>query len=253
MDYSISGLAKLAGVSARTLRHYDAIGLLSPRRMEMNGYRAYGPEEVARLQQILLYREMGVPLENIRGILRSPGYDALGALEKHLAALHERKAQLETLIHNVEKTIQAEKGETAMSDREKFEGFKKNLIDENERKFGAEARKKFGDAQVNVSNAKVMGMTQEKYDQVQELSSRLNETLKHAMAQGDPKGELAQKAAALHREWLGHFWNFYSKEAHVALAQSYVDDPRFQAYYDAITPGAAVFLRDAIVVYCSQD
>ncbi|HSK69844.1 MAG TPA: MerR family transcriptional regulator [Candidatus Limnocylindria bacterium] len=253
MDYTVSGLARLAGVSARTLRYYDAIGLLSPRREAGNGYRLYGPDEVSRLQQILLYREMGMPLEDVRSLVSAPGYDSRAALEKHLQGLRGKRDQLETLIRSVEKTIAASKGEITMTDKERFEGFKKGLIEENESKYGTEVRAKFGDSAVDASNAKLMGVSQEEYARIQDLSARLNERIRQAMEQGDPAGPLAQEAAALHREWLGFYWDFYSKEAHAALAQAYVDDPRFRKYYEDVAPGCAEFLRDAIVVYCGQD
>lgn len=137
-----------------------------------------------------------------------------------------------------------------MSDKEKFEGFKKQLIEDNESKYGKEIREKFGDTAVDASNSKLMEMTQEQYDKSAELSCRINETLKRAFEQGDPAGELAQQACELHKEWLGYFWNFYSKEAHLGLAQSYVDDPRFRKYYDSIAEGCAEFLYEALKIYC---
>jgi hypothetical protein len=139
-----------------------------------------------------------------------------------------------------------------MKDKEKFEGFKQNLIDENETKYGDEIRRKFGNASIDASNKKMKGMTSEQVEQVEALTEILNHTLAAAFQSGDPAGELAQKVCALHKEWLCCFWpdGAYSPEAHAALAQSYVDDPRFTAYYDKIAPGCAVFLRDAISLYC---
>jgi len=96
-------------------------------------------------------------------------------------------------------------------------------------------------------------MTKEQYQKVDELSLEVLETLKAAYATGDPSGELAQKAADLHRQWLCFFWESYSKEAHAGVAQMYVDDERFTAYYDKEQPGAAKFLRDAILIYTGMD
>lgn len=136
-----------------------------------------------------------------------------------------------------------------MSDQEKFTGFKKKLIEENEEKYGKEARERWGDETVDASNAKFMNMTREQYEEHTQLTEKLNETLKKAMETGDPASEVAQKAAALHKEWLLFFWTEYSKEAHAGLATMYVEDERFKAYYDNIQPGAAEFLRDAIHIY----
>ncbi|MPN22182.1 HTH-type transcriptional activator mta [bioreactor metagenome] len=190
-----------------------------------------------------------MPLEEIKTVLTSNGYNALTVLQGHLTALRIKKAQIESLIANVEKTVAAQKGEITMNDQEKFEGFKQKMIQENEAKYGKEIRRKYGDEQVNASNARVMSWTQAQYDHAQALSDELNVCLKTAL-ESNPAGELAQKACALHKEWLCLYWNHYSKEAHLALAQTYIDDPRFKAYYDAIAPGCAQFLYDALKIYC---
>ena len=250
MNYSIKALSHMAGISPRTLRYYDEIGLLSPQRIKENGYRTYGEKEADLLQQILFYRELGVPLEKIRNIMSSKSFDAAKALQNHLAALKDKKAQTERLIANLEKTIAAAKGEVLMNTKEKFEGFKKTLIEENETKFGKEAREKYGDEAINAGNDKLMGLNEKQYADMQELSQKINDKLKTAFEQGDPAGILAQQLCAMHKEWLGYTWNSYSKEAHRGLAQLYVEDERFKSYYDSIAEGCAEFLRDAIEVYC---
>ncbi len=250
MEYTINKLAKLAGVSTRTLRYYDEFELLSPGRISSKGYRIYGQKEIDRLQQILFYRALGVPLKAIKNILSSENFDEQVALESHLSALLAKREQLDLLIANVGKSIRAMKGEIIMSDQEKFEGFLKKLVDDNERQHGKEARGKFGDEIVDRSNAKVMGISKEKYAELDALTVELTETLKTAFKQGDPASELAQKACELHKKWLCFFWEDYSKEAHIGITQMYVDDPRFTAYYDKIAVGCAVFLRDAVLIYC---
>lgn len=249
MEYTIQKLGHLAGVSTRTLRYYDEIGLLKPARINSSGYRIYGPTEVNILQQILFYRELGVNLETIKELMTSDSFDGTSALKEHREKLLEKRAQLDLLIENVNKSIQQTERGIIMSDKEKFEGFKQKLVDDNEKKYGKEIREKYGDDTVNKSNAKVKGMTQEQYDVVTKLEQELATTLKAAMATGDPAGELGQKTAALHKEWLCYYWDQYTKEAHAGVAQMYVDDERFTAYYDKIQPGAAVFLRDAVHIY----
>ncbi len=249
MEYTVQGLGQLAGISARTLRYYDEIGILKPARMNSSGYRIYGQKEVDRLQQILFYRELGMSLDNIKEIITSPSFDEVEALREHQVKLLAKKEQLEQLISNVDKTIAHKEGRINMSDKEKFAGFKQKLIDDNEKKYGKEIREKYGDDWVNKSNEQVKNMTQDQYDGVTRLANEVNETLKAAMETGDPAGEVAQKAADLHRKWLCFYWDTYSKEAHAGLAQMYVDDPRFTAYYDKEQPGTAEFLRDAILIY----
>ncbi len=242
----------MSGVSTRTLRYYDQIGLLCPARVSSNGYRVYGQTEIDLLQQILFYRELGVPLEEIGHILKAPDYDKGKALEAHLSALLQRKYQIELLIGNVTKTISSLKGETIMSDKEKFEGFKQKLIDDNEAAYGKEIREKYGDDVVGASNAKVAGMSEDEWQKAEALRTEYESLLKSSYEQGDPASYDAQKVCDLHRQWLCVFWKdgMYSKEAHKGIAEMYATDERFTAYYDKIAVGCAAFLQEAINIYC---
>ena len=252
MEYTINKLAKMAGISTRTLRYYDECALLSPRRINSNGYRLYGQPEIDRLQQILFYRELGFGLSEIGQILSAVDFSPLTALRSHLTALQEKRDRISILIQNVEKSIQSMEGEIIMNNTEKFEGFKQCLIDNNERQYGGEIRERFGNDTIDRSNANLKGLTQEQYEAYERLTQELNETLKAAFTQSDPASPLAQRACQLHKEWLCVFWpeGMYSKEAHLGLAQSYVDDERFKAYYDNIAPGLAMFLLDAVWIFC---
>jgi DNA-binding transcriptional MerR regulator len=253
MEYTVQKLGSLAGISTRTLRYYDEIGILKPARISSSGYRIYGQKEVDRLQQILFYRELGVNLDSIKEIVSAPSFDGANALMEHRERLLEKREQLDMLIANVDKTIALTEGRIKMSNKEKFEGFKQKMVDDNEKKYGKEIREKYGKETVEKSNAKVKNMTQEQYDEVTALTTQVTETLAQAFATGDPAGELAQKAADMHKKWLTYYWNEYSKEAHAGLAQMYVDDPRFTAYYDEKQPGTAEFLRDAILIYTGMN
>ncbi len=249
MEYTVQKLGQIAGVSTRTLRYYDEIGILKPARINSSGYRIYGQKEVDRLQQILFYRELGVSLENIKEIITAPSFDREVALKEHREKLLEKRKQLDLLIENIDKTIAETEGRIIMSDKEKFEGFKQKLIDDNEKKYGKEIREKYGNDAVSRSNKKLKNMTQEQYEEITKLGNEVLETLHEAFQTGDPAGELAQKTADLHRQWLSFYWDDYSKEAHAGVAQMYVDDERFRAYYDKKQPGTAEFLRDAILIY----
>lgn len=249
MEYTVQKLGQLAGVSTRTLRYYDQIGLLQPSRINSNGYRIYGQPEVNRLQQILFYKELGVSLDTIKEILSSPTFDAETALREHRIKLIEKRKQIEQLISNVEKTIAESEGRITMANKEKFEGFKNDLIAENEKKYGKEIREKYGNETVEQSNAKLMNLSEEDYQKVTALGEKIKDVLAKALTTGDPAGPLAQEAAELHKQWICYFWPTYSKEAHAGLAQMYVDDERFSAYYDKEQPGTAEFLRDAIAIY----
>lgn len=252
MEYTVQKLSKLAGISTRTLRYYDEIGILKPARINSSRYRIYGQAEVNRLQQIMLYREMGVSLETIQEILNSESFDEMTALKEHLIKLLVQRQQIELLISNVKKTIESREGRRNMKDNEKFIGFKKKLVEDNEKQYGKEIREKYGDETVNASNAKMMNMTQEQYEAFEKLGQEVLDTLEEAFATGDPAGELGQKTADLHRQWLCYTWGSYDKKAHAGLAQMYVDDERFTAFYDKKQPGMAVFLRDAILEYTKE-
>ena len=249
MEYTVQKLSKLAGVSPRTLRYYDEIGLLKPAKINSSGYRIYGQSEVDRLQQILFYREFEVSLDKIKEIITGPSFDSEKALKEHSGKLLEKRQQLDVLIANIDKSIATVEGRMKMTNQEKFEGFKENLIEVNEKNYGAEVRAKYGDEAVNRSNQKVKNMTQQEYEEIIKLGNEVLETLYAAFQTGDPSGELAQKTADLHRQWLSFYWDSYSKEAHLGVTQMYVDDDRFKVYYDARQPGMAEFLRDAVLVY----
>lgn len=252
MTYSIQKIARLAGLTPRTLRYYDQIGLLHPADVSASGYRFYGGDEVDRLQQILFYKELGFPLVEIKTILDRPGYDRLEALQSHLVAMEEKREQIDLMINNLHKTLKALKGEQKMTDKEKFEGFKQQVIDDNEQKYGKEVREKYGDEVVDASNRKLKNMTREQMDQAAKLSQEVNEAIAQALATNDPTGPLAMKACALHKQWLQVYWpdGYYKPEAHKGLAQMYCLDDRFRAYYEKIGPNCADFLKEAIDHFC---
>ena len=252
MEYTISKLAKLAGVSARTLRYYDEINLLKPTRINSSGYRIYSQKEIDRLQQILFFRELDLDLETIIQIMNEPNFDHLTALNRHYHELVRKRARLDKLIETIDKTIAYQKGEISLSNAEKFEAFKEKMIAENENKYGEEIRGKYGDKTVDDSNAKLRGMSKEDYDAMEKLGAEIFELLPKAFATGNPDSELAQLLAAKHKEWLTYSWPTYSKEAHKGLAEMYVADERFKAYYDKDIEGGTEFLRDAIINYVDK-
>jgi len=125
------------------------------------------------------------------------------------------------------------------------------IIADNESKYGKEIRTKYGNEAIDKANTKIKGMTAAKYAQVENLSAQLAAALQAAVADGDPSGAAAQKACELHKNWLCCFWDDYSKEAHIGVAEMYVNDSRFTEYYEKIATGGAAFLRDAVKIYCA--
>ena len=249
MTYTIGEVARMSGVSPRALRLYEDEGLLTPAR-KPNGYRCYTSAEMDRLQEIMLFRRMGVPLGEIAPLLSSSAPERRKLLSHHLAELRRERAELDRLIHTIEVTIKSEAGGTPMTDEEKFDGMKRQLIEENERAYGAEVRARYGDESVDESNRTMMGLTSEQYERFRELELQILEALEAAVAGGaDPLGEEGARVYALHRAWLSLTWPQYAPEMHRGLAESYVADDRFRAYYDRAVEGCAQWLCDAVAAH----
>lgn len=203
MEYSIRELSNLSGVSTRTLRWYDEIGLLKPCRVAESGYRYYGAAEVDRLQDILYYRALGVGLARIRECLDAPSFDRLAALRSHLAALEAERERLNRLIRSVQSTIGAMERSEIMQDESKFAAFKQQAVDWNERTHGAELRAAYGDAEMDAANAAVQRLTLEQYREWTDLGREIQCRLEAAVQAGlAPDGEEGREIAALHRRWL---------------------------------------------------
>ena len=192
MEYTVSELAKLAGITSRTLRYYDEIGLLSSKRMSSNGYRIYGQKEVDRLQQILFYRELGIPMDEVGRILSDKDFDDLFALQDHLDALLEKRKQLDLLIANV-KTLLKQKGEIIMNDKENLKDSSEKWLRIMSKNMATKSGKIWRryDKQLQ---CKILSMNLEQYAELEKLTEELNQTLKEAVEQRDPASPLAQKS-----------------------------------------------------------
>lgn len=249
MEYTINDIAKIAGISTRTLRYYDEINLLSPKRISSNGYRIYGKEEINKLQQILFYREFDFKLDKIAELIKRNDFDREKALIEHRTNLLNKRKQIDNLLQNLDESIDEVRGRIIMKDKDKFKGFKEEKLKENEKKYGKEIREKYGDEVVEESNKKYMGQTKEQFERAEALSKEILSRLYLAMDEGEPASEEAQEVARLHQEWLMLYWPTYSKEAHRGLAQMYVDDERFTKFYDEGKKGAAAYLKRIIDEY----
>lgn len=231
MGYSIKEMADLSGVTSRTLRYYEEIGLLKPHRHRDSGYRIYGEKEVDSLQQILFYRTMDLTLDQIKKILADPDFEISKALKDHHQQLIQKRNQLDQLILTVEKTMAYNKGEINMANKEKFEGFKKEKITENESKYGDEIQEKYGKETIDESNRKYMNLSEKDYEKMLKTEEELFDGLKEVMMTQDLDSIEAKKVFDKHKAWLNYTWPTYSKEAHLGLAQMYLADERFGEYY----------------------
>lgn len=247
--YDIGEVSDIVGVSTRTLRYYEEEGLLVPARTA-NGYRRYTPADLDRLQEILLLRHMGMSVAKIPSALSATEEERRRTLARHLGTLRTERERLDTLIRTVERTIEhIEKG-VPMDDKAKFEGMKRELVEQNEREHGTEVRERWGDTAADEANRKMLNLSEGEFERFQKLGRTINESLEAAVsANADPTGDEGERIYRLHREWLGFTWNFYTPEAHRGLAEMYVADERFTAYYDGNVAGCAAWLRDAIAAH----
>lgn len=252
--YTVGQLARMSGTSVRTLHHYEDMGLLVPAR-RANGYRTYTSADAERLQQILLFRACGMELGQIRELLDAPGYSARDALEGHMARLREQRAELDQLIGTVEDTILHMDEGIAMEDERRFEGLKRKAVEENEAKYGAEARRRHGDAAVDAANERLLGMSEQEWNDVNALEASIIEQLKAAMATGDAAGPEARALCDMHARWIELHWGkgAYNREAHRMLAQGYLCNDGFRAYYDGRAgKGATEFLVAALEAWLAE-
>lgn len=249
MEYTIKQLAEIAGVSSRTLRYYDEIGLLKPKEINLSGYRIYGEKEVDILQQIMFYKSIDMKLDDIKETILNPNFDIEKALLEHHRKLIEKQAYMEKIIEAVEKTIAHNKGEIRMSDKEKFESFKQEKINENERLYGEEVRSKYGDKVVDESKNKFVHLTEEEFNEMNEIENKLIEDLVKVVNSKNLDSEEAKSVFENHKKWLS-FNMKYSSEVHKGIAQMYVLDERFASYYnDKAGVEVVEALKDVILKY----
>lgn len=195
--YSTKHLADMAGISPRTLRYYDQIGLLVPEREE-NGYRSYEHPEIKRLQRILLLRSCGVPLQTVEEALDKPDFSLSAMLTEHLGSLREQRAELDKSIAAVERMVAQLGGFEEMDDIQKFDEIKKQSVERFEEEFGEGARRLYGDAAVEASNERMLGMSKLAWDAKEELEQRIKDGLATAMATGDPTSPESRMVAGMH-------------------------------------------------------
>ena len=246
--YSIGDMAKLSGVSTRTLRYYESEELIKPKRNEAN-YRVYNENDAKQLAQILAMRACGLSIADIKGVFDNSGSSLSIALEKHLQHLFEQKTQIEALIVRSEEAIKAIKRISNMESKKAFEELKKQAIFENEKEYGHESRALYGDEVIDAANEHLEGLSEDEWDEKQALEEQIKSQLQNAMKIGDPKSTEARELAQMHARWICLHWgeNAYSREAHLGLAKMYAADKRFIDYYDrAAGKGATEFLVKAL-------
>ena len=235
----------MSGVTVRTLHYYDEIGLLKPSETTEAGYRMYSIEDLERLQQILFFRELDFPLNEIKKIMINPNYDKIEALNKHKELLIEKRKRIDGLITLIDKTI---KGDNNMS----FKEFDNSKIEENKRKYAEEVKKRWGNTDAYKEYEKKTGS----YDKNSwnTINEEMAEILKE-FADNRDKDVNSDIVQSLVEKWRGYITlNFYNctKEILSCLGLMYTGDERFKENIDKYGEGTAEFMAKAIEIYCSK-
>ncbi|WP_335938345.1 MerR family transcriptional regulator [Streptomyces sp. PTD5-9] len=244
MDYSVGQVAGFAGVTVRTLHHYDGIGLLSPGGRSHAGHRRYDDADLDRLQRILFYRELGFPLDEIAVLLDDPDADPQEHLRRQHRLLTDRIAELRRMADAVETAMEARKMGIDLTPEERFEVFG----DRDPEEHAEEAGRRWGDTDAYAeSRRKAARYTKEDWQRMQAESADWDAAYAALMEAGEPAvGERARELAEAHRQHITRWFYECTPEMHRGLAAMYVSDPRFRAHYEAIWPGMAEHLHDAI-------
>jgi len=245
--YTIHQLAELAHVTPRTLRHYDHIGLLKPSARSRGDYRLYDEKELLKLQQILFFRELEFPLEEIKRIMGMPHFNQVAALKDQRRLLGMKKARLEKLISTITKTIKHMTDKTNFTPAELYDAFK----DEDVKHYQEEVQQRWGNTEAYKQSAqRVKKMTKAEMEKLKVDGKAHTQAIADAMSKG-PSHPDVQALIAKSHEGINFFYDC-SLEMFRNLGQMYVDDARFSVYYEKFAPGLAVFMREAITIYCDN-
>ncbi|KAK1180259.1 MerR family transcriptional regulator [Streptomyces sp. NBS 14/10] len=244
MSYSVGQVAGFAGVTVRTLHHYDEIGLLSPSARSRAGHRRYDDADLDRLQQILFYRELGFPLDEVAALLDDPEVDPQEHLRRQHAVLTERIEKLRKMAAAVEHAMEARKMGINLTPEEKFEVFG----DKDPEAYAEEAEQRWGGTETYAeSQRRAAEYTKEDWQRMQAEVADWSARFAALMEEGEPaSGERAMDMAEEHRGHISTWFYECTFEMHQGLGEMYVTDERFREFYDSIRSGAAEFLREAI-------
>lgn len=251
MSYTVNKLAKIAGVSVRTLHYYDEVGLLKPSTLQKNGYRVYEEHELLELQQILFFRELDFPIEEIKRILSSPTFDRRQALRDHRAMIELKKKRLSGLIKTIDTTLQKLDNQHPMDDQDMKELYE-TFGEETMKNYAEEVKQRWG-------NTEAYKQSMERYKKTTkadlEKYKKDSDIFMKKVAATMDKGATSPEFQALIAE---HFkslsmWYEPNFKMYRGLANMYVDDPRFTAYYEAYAPGLAKVFSEGMIYFVEQN
>ncbi len=245
MGHTVGQVATLAGVTVRTLHHYDEIGLLSPSGRSAAGYRTYSAADLERLQQVLCYRGLGFPLREIERMLDEPGGDALSRLRYQHALLARQIGRLQRMLGALEKEMEAYQMGINLTPQERLEVF--GGFDPQE--YEQEAADRWGDTDAyRQSQRRASSCTKDDWAAITAEGAAIEAGFAEALRAGAaPDGEVAMDLAERHRQHISRWFYDCGHDMHRGLAEMYVSDERFRAHYEEIAAGLAQYVRDAIV------
>lgn len=250
---TVKQLAKISGVSVRALHHYDDIGLLKPAFIGTNRYRYYSAEELLRLQQILLHRELGIPLAEIAVILDAPGFDLIAALRQQRERLSEEAKRYAQLVRTIDRTIASLQGDHIMKNAELYRG----ISPDKQAEYEAWLIDRYGDFMpelIKASRARHDGMVPDEQRLVMLELHDIEQALAEGLRREVPMGSSSlDPLLARHRAWVAEQWNKpCSPEAYAGLADLYLSHPDFVTRYEAIETGFAAFLAGSMKLHARR-
>ncbi|MFF0624498.1 MerR family transcriptional regulator [Streptomyces sp. NPDC004296] len=245
MSYSVGQVAGFAGVTVRTLHHYDEIGLLVPGERSHAGHRRYGDDALDRLQQILFYRELGFPLDEVAALLDDPDADPQAHLRRQHELLTARIGTLQKMAAAVAHAMEARRMDVRLTPEEKFEVF--GGFDPD--RYADEAAERWGGTDAyQESRRRTAAYTKGDWKRLTAEFDAIHRRMAELLGQGVPAdSEAAMDVAEEHRRFIGGAYYDCTYEIHTGLGEMYVADERFTATYEAIRPGLAVYMRDAML------
>src|SRR3954453_5478304 len=241
---NVGEVAALAGVTVRTLHHYDQIGLLSPSGRTAAGYRQYAPADLDRLHRVLLYRELGFPLEEVATLLDAPPADPEAHLRRQHRLLRERLERTEAMVAAVEKEMEARQMGISLTPEERVEIFGGGFSEEHQ----AEAEERWGDTEAwTQSQRRTSAYTKEDWLRIKAEADDVNARFTEAMRAGAAAdSERAMDVAEEHRQHISRWFYDCPPPVHAGLGRMYVEDERFTATYEQIAPGLAQYVSTAV-------
>jgi DNA-binding transcriptional MerR regulator len=241
---NVGEVAPLAGVTVRTLHHYDRIGLLSPSERTSAGYRRYTPSDLDRLHQVLVYRELGFPLEEIATLLDDPAADPVAHLRRQLALLRDRLDRTRAMVAAVEKEMEARTMGISLTPEERFEVFGEH----DPSQYDAEVEERWGETEAYAeSRRRTSSYTKDDWLRIKEEGADVERRFAEALRSGAAAdSEQAMDVAEEHRQHISRWFYDCPPEMHAGLGRMYVEDERFTAHYEEIAPGLAQYVSTAV-------